>query len=125
MKEQKYGLTLNYPEGRKHAFIVNRMWCAFNSNGFIGFGSNFHTHESFRLWSSRNRYIPNSIVICRKKLDIDCFVIDDFISENISHLTDDIKDYQISNFTIPIINPNNQEQLSFLEEIDPFKNHSK
>ena len=63
MKQEKYGLTLNYEQGKNHYFKVSKMWRTLSKNGFIGFGSNYHSGETFRLWSEHNCYLTNSVVI--------------------------------------------------------------
>ncbi len=121
MKKEKYGLTLNYEQGKNHYFKVSKMWRTLSKNGFIGFGSNYHSGETFRLWSEHNCYLTNSVVICKEILDVDCFIIDDFLSEQICDIDDFVKDYQINKFSIPIINPENPEKLTQLEQIEIFK----
>ena len=75
MKQEKYGLTLNYEQGKNHYFKVSKMWRTLSKNGFIGFGSNYHSGETFRLWSEHNCYLTNSVVICKEILDVDCFIV--------------------------------------------------
>lgn len=123
MYVKKIGLTLNYPEGPNYYFKVSKMWRTQSGNGFIGFASNYHTGETFRIWSKNNFYLTGSVVSCRKRLDIDCFVVDDHISEQICDLDDFLKEYQLNQYCIPIVNPSNTKQLSILEEFEePIKN---
>lgn len=112
------GLTLNYPEGPNYYFKVSKMWRTQSRNGFIGFASNYHTGETFRIWSKNNFYITGSVVSCRRRLDLDCFVVDDHISEQICDLDDYLKEYQLNEYCIPIVSPSNTKQLSILEEFE-------
>ena len=121
MKQKKYGLTLNYAQGKNHYFKVSKMWRTLSENGFIGFGTNYHSGEIFRLWSEHNCYLTNSVVICKEILDVDCFIIDDFFSEQICDIDDFVKDYQIDKFSIPIINPESSEKFTQLEQFEIFK----
>ena len=114
----KLGLALNYPEGPNYYFKVSNMWRTLSKNGFMGFASNYHTGEMFRIWSQNNYYITGSVVCCRKILDVDCFVVDDYISEQICDLDDFLKEYQLNQYCIPIVNPSNTRQLSILEEFE-------
>ena len=120
MKSEKYGLTLNYVPGKNHYFKVTKMWSTLSKNGFIGFGCNYHSGETFRLWSKENCYLTNSVVICKEILDVDCFIIDDFLSEQICDIDDFIKDYQLNKFYIPIINPENAERSIKLTKVNDF-----
>ena len=118
----KLGLALNYPEGPNYYFKVSNMWRTLSKNGFMGFASNYHTGDMFRIWSKNNYYITGSVVCCRKILDVDCFIVDDHISEQICDLDDFLKEYQLNQYCIPIIKHNNSKQLNFLEEFENPKN---
>ena len=53
---------------------------------------------------------------------MDCFIVDDHISEQICDLDDFLKEYQLNQYCIPIIKHNNSKQLNFLEEFENPKN---